>query len=63
MSLSPEAPFDIPESTKEVAHAALPKGNRYMQMRAAMGTIYTNAQFADLYPADGHPLDGPRGSR
>jgi transposase len=30
-----------------------------MQMRTAMGTIYTNAQFADLYPAVGQHAEAP----
>jgi transposase len=30
-----------------------------MQMRAALGTIYTNTQFADLYPAVGQPAEAP----
>jgi transposase len=59
MSLSPESPFGMSESTKEVAHAAFPKGNRYMQMREAFGTIYTNTQFADLYPAVGQHAEAP----
>src|SRR5262245_2248042 len=59
MSLSPESPFDIPKSTQEVAQAAFPKGNRYLQMRAALGTLYTDTQFADLYPAVGQPAEAP----
>ena len=47
----------MPERTAEVAYAAFPHGHRCMQMRNAFGTIYTNAQFADLYPAVGPNLD------
>src|SRR5438128_243486 len=59
MSLSPEPICSVPERTAEVAHAAFPHGNRYMQMRDTFGTIYTNAQFADLYPAVGQHAEAP----
>jgi transposase len=48
MSLPPVSIFAVPERTSEIAHAAFPKGNRYMQMRDTLGTVYTNAHFADL---------------
>jgi transposase len=48
MSLPLASSFHVPERTAEIAHAALPKGNRYMQMRDTLGTVYTNAHFADL---------------
>ena len=56
MSLPLISIFIVPERTAETAHAAFPKGNRYMQMREAFGTIYTNTQFADLYPAVGQEV-------
>ena len=59
MSLPPEPSCLVPECTSKVAHAAFPHGNRYMQMREAFGTLYTNAQFADLYPAVGQPAEAP----
>jgi transposase len=59
MSLSPEPTFEVPELTAEVAHAAFPKGNRYMTIRDALGRMYTNAQFADLYPPVGQPAEAP----
>jgi transposase len=37
----PEPHFDVPELTAEIAHAAFPKGNRYMKMRDELGTIYS----------------------
>ena len=49
MRLPPEPSCMVPEGTAKVAQAALPHGNRYMQMREAFGTLYTKAQFADLY--------------
>jgi transposase len=59
MSLAPEPTLNVPEHTAEVARAAFPRGNRYMQMRDALGTIYRNDQFADLYPHVGQPAEAP----
>jgi len=59
MSMYPEPIFDVPELTAEVAKAAFPKGNRYMKMRDELGTVYTDQQFADLYPQVGQPAASP----
>jgi transposase len=59
MSMYPEPIFDVPEFTAEVAKAAFPKGNRYMKMRDELGTVYTDEQFADLYPQVGQPAASP----
>src|SRR5215468_10338661 len=59
MSLPPASLFNVPERPAEIAHAAFPKGNRYMQMRDTLGTVYTNAAFADLYPSLGQPAEAP----
>ena len=47
----------IPEAIIEAARAAFPKGNRYIEIRDTLGTVYTNVDFADLYSADlfSHP--------
>ena len=59
MSLSPTPINDVPELTAQVARAAFPNGNRYMQMRDTLGTIYADVQFADLYPPVGQPAEAP----
>ena len=59
MSLPPASLFNVPGHTAEIAHAAFPKGNRYMQMRDTLGTVYTNAAFADLYSSLGQPAEAP----
>jgi transposase len=59
MSLSPERILNVPERTAEVAHAAFPRGNRYMMMCDELGTIYRDDQFADLYPSVGQPAEMP----
>ena len=48
MSLHPQTSFEIPEQTRNVAQVAFPNGNRYMQMRDELGTIYTDEMFAHL---------------
>lgn len=49
----------IPSETARVALAAFPKGNAYMRMRDILGPIYTNPDFADLFPAEGRPALAP----
>ena len=59
MSLKPEPIDSVPEETTRIARAAYPKGNIYMQLRDAFGTIYQDEQFADLYPRRGQPAEAP----
>jgi len=49
----------IPEQTEQIARAAFPKGNPYMRMRDELGPIYTNPDFAHLFPTDGQPAYAP----
>lgn len=49
----------IPSETVRVAQAAFPKSNAYMRMRDLLGPIYTNPDFADLFPAEGRPTLAP----
>jgi transposase len=44
---------EVPESTAKAARAAFRKGNRYMQMRDELGTLFVDEQFKDLFPAVG----------
>lgn len=59
MSLKPQGISPIPEETVRVARAAFPKGNVYMQMRDALGTLYEDEAFADLFPNHGQPAEAP----
>ena len=59
MSLRSPLFYLIPDHTAEVAHAAFPKGNPYMRMRDTLGPIYTNPEFAHLFPKDGQPAYAP----
>src|SRR5215203_1208554 len=55
MSLKPSAIPPIPAMTCQVAHAAFPKGNPYLTLRDELGAIFTDADFAHLYPEVGQP--------
>jgi transposase len=57
MSLKPSPIPPVPGVTACVAHAAFPQGNVVMQLRDALGTIYTDEVFADLFPTHGQPAE------
>jgi transposase len=59
MSLRTSLESTIPEETRRVARAAFPKGNVFMQMRDALGPLYTNAQFTPLFSHTGQPAEDP----
>jgi transposase len=55
MSLRPHALAPVPEDTVRVARAAFPKGNPYLLLRDALGTIFQDDGFAALFPLVGQP--------
>lgn len=59
MSLQAKSVFDVPELTAQVAQAAFPKGNIYLQLRDELGTLYEDGLFAALYAHDGQPAISP----
>lgn len=59
MSLRAERNPTIPELTVQIARAAFPNGNIYLQLRDELGTIYEDEQFAEFYPRDGQPAISP----
>jgi len=59
MSLRAPIAYCLPEDTARVARAAFPKGNTYLRVYDALGPIYANPQFADLFPKDGQPAIAP----
>lgn len=59
MALRPEAIGPIPEETARIARAAFPKGHQYLRLRDELGTIYEDARFAALFPAQGRPAEAP----
>jgi len=59
MSLRAPLVYCLPEETAQVARAAFPKGNTYLRVYDALGPIYTNPQFAGLFPKEGQPAIAP----
>lgn len=59
MSLPSEAIYSVPEETARIARAIFPKGNIYMRLYEALGPIYKQADFADLFSALGQPAIQP----
>ena len=59
MSLDAPLATIIPEQTARVARAAFPKGNPYMRLRDTFGPLFSNPDFADLFPKHGAPAQAP----
>jgi len=59
MSLRASLGTPIPEDTIRGAHAAFPKGNVFMQMRDALGSLSNDGQFAALFSHTGQPAEEP----
>jgi hypothetical protein len=66
MTLRPQPLPPVPEATGAAVQAAFPKGNPYVALRAEFGALYGDQLFANLYPAQGRPVevapyaDGPQ---
>lgn len=59
MSLHPEKIPPIPEETARVARQLYQKTNRYRLLRDELGTVYSDEQFAALYPSTGQAAASP----
>src|SRR5512143_2100729 len=59
MSLKPLMIEPIPASTVQVVRAAFPRGNVYLALRDELGTLFSDAAFADLFPPCGQPALPP----
>lgn len=59
MSLHPVSVKPVPPETARIALAAFPYGNLYMTLRDELGTVYSDGDFADLFPTDGQPAQSP----
>jgi transposase len=59
MSLHPEDPSAPPEETRRVARAAFPNGTLCLTIADALGPIYRDDQFADLFSRRGQPALAP----
>jgi transposase len=49
----------VPAETARVAQAVFPKGNLDMTLRDERGTLYTDEDFADVFPTHGQPAACP----
>ena len=59
MSLRPGRVSEVPEETARVARAAFPKGCLAMRMRDVLGQLFTDTEFAPLFPSRGKPAFSP----
>ena len=55
MSLKPDPIEPVPEETARIAKAAFRKGNPLLKLRDELGTLFSDADFADLFPKLGQP--------
>lgn len=59
MTFQSRTDLSIPEETIRVAHAAFPKGNPYMKLRDALGVLYSDDKFVELFSKVGQPGEAP----
>src|SRR5258707_15490708 len=59
MSLHTQPLEPIPDLTRQIAHTSFPKGTLAMHLRDALGSIYEDADFADLFPKRGRAAEAP----
>ena len=59
MSLQAQPLEPIPDLTSRIARASFPKGTLAMHLRDALGPIYEDADFAELFPKRGRAAEAP----
>jgi transposase len=59
MSLQAQGLEPIPEATRRLAQKSRPKGTAIMRLRDALGPIYQDETFAELFPRRGRPAEAP----
>lgn len=59
MSMKPHGLEPIPEETARLAQRLCPNGTMVMQLRDLLGPIYSDEQFAHLFPKRGRPAQAP----
>ena len=47
----------VPEETARIAHQIFPKGNRYLNLRDELGSIYSDHNFETLFSTHGQPAE------
>ncbi len=59
MSLPTRTVFQVPVETQRVARASFPKSNLCLRIADALGPLYADERFADLFPRRGQPAEAP----
>ena len=59
MTMWPRASHAIPTMTAQVPRAAFPKGCLAIRVRDALGEVFEDAQFAELFATRGRPAVSP----
>jgi transposase len=59
MSMQPKEPVVIPAETVRVARAAFAKGSLAIRVRDELGPMFSDGEFADLFPSRGKPAWSP----
>jgi transposase len=59
MSMKPSGLEPIPEETRLLVQRLCPKGTLVTQLRDALGPIYSDEHFAQLFPTRGRPAEAP----
>ncbi|MFI5804501.1 IS1182 family transposase [Streptomyces sp. NPDC051561] len=59
MSMRPGCAGDVPLETARVAGAAFPRGSLAIRIRDRLGVVFTDEEFAGLFPAYGQPAWSP----
>ncbi len=59
MSLHQQVTYVVPDDTARVARAAFPRGNPYLRLADALGSIFADQEFAALFPTRGQPAEAP----
>ena len=49
----------VPDETARVVRASFPHGNLVVEVRDALGALYSDEDFADLFPVRGQPAEAP----
>jgi transposase len=59
MTLHPQVVYLIPAETERVARQAFPTPTSMMAIRDELGMVFSDRDFADLFPAVGQPAESP----
>jgi hypothetical protein len=59
VSLRPSRVGEVPEGTAPIARAVFPNGCLTMRMRNVLGAVFTDDEFAAVFPSRGRPAISP----